>query len=1536
MRRKCKITAVTPSNKQHQRKLINTLGQKRIIHNDDCVCTTCEDQWRIGFNRRQNAKLNKVFTIYKTSIINNIYSETARSHHLNNKYHEYLENNKCIEKGIYKSDTLGDVSYERYSTLVILEMGLNGVKCRFLIDTGAEVDALSKDWVQRFADSCTNLVDTDITIQGVNQETLLTGNQELKDAHLVLFPNATSNKFTTRTDLVVLDLDTTRFDGILGLKTLHQLGIHLKIPKLDNFAEAAMSEDSKLFSKTYSSPPKNSPINFSPNPDTDCEKLLEKISAGLEINKSIRISDWTTMKNGKIEFSLSPEQLAIAYKKKNVHNFVSLRFYEAVDNWVDECEQNGVIELNNESSPFNLPLLAVRQNNIDGSTKKVRVCVDFRPLNQFLEMDAYPIPKFQEMHEAFRGAKHFSVIDLKSGYNQVEVAENTRKFMSFTWRNKQYRFKGTPFGLNFLPSQFNRMMAHHLHGIKGVIVYIDDIIIYSKCKKEHDQAVCEVINRLNKANMRINRDKCLFGRSEVNFLGFILSHAGIAVDPDRTKRLSDYKIPTTGKELNSFLCMANFIRQHIPGFGHITAVLYDIANKTPKNLSKDTRWQIEGLPAWEKLKQVLQSPIILRYPDPNKPFTLRTDACVTGFGGYLFQEDDSGEENIIHTFSGCFKGAQQGYSIPKKELFAIVFALRHLSFYLRGTKFTLQTDAMCLSDLRNRENTDETVAKWMFEISHFDYEPEHIPGKYNVFADLLSRQSISSTLKEWKQYRGQYVDTEQIKESTLETSQPVVDPASLFHLQLPKQQSLDNTGYHETIRKRMYAYNRKQSSKQIKQKLPFNADTFTNDWKLTEKYFQLAQDRWGSHTIDTFAASHNAQLARFYTKELNAFNFSWQRENPWINPPWNLIGRVLNKINREKIDATICVPLYRHASWYPKLQEMAIDQPIPIAKSDDIFLRQGIHKCGNTPWDVTLLVRISGKPDRQTPIIDWDFEVQHALAVASQKSRQINLLAKQLITAATTGPDESKPAHINVATRSQTKALAMPRSDELRLPPIPPTLEEVLATEAPDPDELTFNVDSPAPVLHQLDGAGFQIDPSDNENDKYGREPSYSEKLSIVKRYHRLSHQSNQTLLSLLRNTGKYRWRDLPQLVELVSNYCRHCELKQRERKGYHPLRSNRSRFAGDVWVADLIVLPRYQDENNGDAYLLHIVDHWSGFNFLRALPNKEAKTIAHHMTMIMMDHGCPRKILYDNGGEFKAQAHEVMTMIANAVTVTSVPYHPQSQGSNERKHQDIRMMITELIHEQASIKDWKNTVPFVQMKMNLQINRRHGSTPFAVYFGRTHNLFNPCEAYNTALSWWDHISHYNDYIIPQLNERMNQYFDDQESAFNKANAEAIDRYEPNQLVKVRSRGQAGVADQDKLSYPWKGPFRIMDKVRGGYNLGFAWSTGDRAQIKLNINPVPPEELSNWRRLGAAKTKMDEWVVDSIDNHRDVDGERQYRVRWAGNWTPTWEPSSHVPEAFRDAYAKSLHTKKTKGKVSRKCGKQRQYPKVVRQLVSTD
>ena len=1519
-----KIFHIHKHNKQKFYRLAEKALQNKEIKNLDlCTCTTCIHELHKQVQARKEINKNQVkhIMISNISVLNNIYSVRSVSSHLNvnnTNYFDHTEREQTKAKSTRASDTVDNKEYVNYSSLLVLNVGINGYKCKFLADTGSEVDAISPKFLETCPDCYDpgQIEDTNVILQMADKEVIGSATKVLRNARIDLFPNKSTREHKTNTDLLLLNLQNSEFDGILGISTLAKLGIKLQIPKMDSFNDDAQRTNEEHLR-----------TNYDIHSDRDDEELVASIKDELDRNGKLTIDQWGIFPKGKIEFELTPEQIAKAYKTRS--NYVALQFYDATDAQVDEWKKLGVIELNHETTPLNLPLLAVRQNNTDGTLRKVRICIDFRGLNQFLSMDSYKLPKFQEVAAEILGSTVFTAIDLSKGYNQIEVAESCRKYMCFQWRGKQYRFKGCPFGLNFLPSKFNRWISHLFVDLDGVIVYIDDIFIFHKDKAKHAQTVKEVLKRLNNANMVINRDKSQFGRSQVTYLGFNFSANGISVDPARTQRLVNYEIPRTGKELHSFLCMANYIRQHIPNYANETAVLYEIA-KQRKKLHQCKRWHAEGLPAWERLTEILKSPLVLKYPDPNRPYRLRTDACVTGFGGYLFQINDEGEEDIIHIFSQHFKPEQRGYSIPKKELFAILYAVRHLRFYLGHAKVYIQTDAKCLSRLYEKTIECDTVAKWLFEISEIDYEIEHLPGRLNIFADALSRQAPDTVLEQWRQMKPAFIDPANLKHVKQERHDGKVEHT--FTLPAAKQTNYLR-GYPAHIRKKIHSLRRRATQGTMTgTKIPFNADTFTNDWKLNPKYFQMAQSKWGAHTVDTFAAAHNAQLDRFYTREINALAQSWRRENPWCNPPWHLIANVLKKVKREKVTATICVPFYRHAKWWSELKDMTIDDPIAIPRNKNIFLRRGSETVGNTPWETTLLVRISGNPEVQAKSnIDWSFENYrqqqevearlHTMQLKHQK--QIKQMNTMLLTlqkevhqlqqdnehpVTTTDwhsecDTQAANAHIHaVRTRSAAaREKATTAETDLATPATQTQTKDLAQPDSPPvPDSRVFTEPDDVPELPQMSDAGAKT------------QLTYSQKWSIVRKYHRLTHQHHRTVAEEVRRTGKYRWADLAQIAQDVEDHCRHCELKRIEKEGYHPLRSRRSRFAGDVWVMDLIQVPRYQDYNDGEAFILHIVDHWSGYSWLRPLPTKSAAHIAHHVVSIMAEHGCPVSFWHDNAQEFTGKLMtEVIKELAGAMQVLGVPYHAQSQGVNERKHRQIKDSIIELLNTTATNgRDWKVTLPFVQLKTNLQINERHKSAPFAIYYGRTHNLLNTNDAIKSVDDWLQHMENMDDYVIPSLTAKMHKYWDTQERHFLTAHSERTIEYEPFQIVKVRTCGQKVQSAHGKLSYQWKGPFKILKKVRGGYDITYVNSRNDNQ--KVNSHPVPPEEISAWRNWGAVQTS-DDWVVAKISDSKPLKGEElQYYCHWEGNWKPSWEPASNIPSWVRDAYHKSARERQTR------------------------
>eukprot|EP00121_Abeoforma_whisleri_P010553 Awhi_evm1s9735 len=285
-------------------------------------------------------------------------------------------------------------------------------------------------------------------------------------------------------------------------------------------------------------------------------------------------------------------------------------------------------------------------------------------------MDRMEIPNIRRLLKRLRGKSVYTSLDLKSGYHQMKIKKGSRKYFCFTWKGKQYRFRGAPFGLHFLPSKFHRIMSHLFADLDDVTVYIDDILIASVSVEKHKEVVEEVIKRLNKANLKLNLEKCKWGVESVIFLGFKISKDGVEIDPQKQERLLQIRIPETGKDIRQFLGAMNYLREHLPEYGKIAGPLYELQNV--KILKNNETWRERGLDAFIKLKELLHSPETLQQPLEDVKYELETDASKYGFGGCLFQTcPKSGKKRIIQLFSGAFKKAQKDYSIPKKELFAI-------------------------------------------------------------------------------------------------------------------------------------------------------------------------------------------------------------------------------------------------------------------------------------------------------------------------------------------------------------------------------------------------------------------------------------------------------------------------------------------------------------------------------------------------------------------------------------------------------------------------------------------------------------------------------------------------------------------------------------------------------------------------------------------------------------------------------------------------------------------------------------------------
>ncbi|KAI3505957.1 hypothetical protein L1887_28299 [Cichorium endivia] len=385
-------------------------------------------------------------------------------------------------------------------------------------------------------------------------------------------------------------------------------------------------------------------------------------------------------------------------------------------------------------SPWGAPILFVKKK--DGSN---RMCIDYRELNKLTVKNRYPLPRIDDLFDQLQGASWFSKIDLRSGYHQMRVREEDIPKTAFRTRYGHFEFVVMPFGLTNAPAAFMDLMNRVCRPMldRSVIVFIDDILVYSRNKEQHSQHLREVLETLRKEKLYAKLSKCDFWLRKVQFLGHIVNEQGIMVDPAKVEAVMRWEVPKTPSEIRSFLGLAGYYRRFIQDFSKVAVPLTRL---TKKNAA--FRWGEEQQEAFETLRRKLCEAPVLTLPEGMEDMVVYCDASITGLGAVLMQRG-----KVIAYASRQLKPHEANYPTHDLELGAVVFALKIWRHYLYGVKCTIYTDHKSLKYLMDQANLNMRQRRWLDVLKDYDCEIHYHPGKAHVVADALSRKASGAPLR---------------------------------------------------------------------------------------------------------------------------------------------------------------------------------------------------------------------------------------------------------------------------------------------------------------------------------------------------------------------------------------------------------------------------------------------------------------------------------------------------------------------------------------------------------------------------------------------------------------------------------------------------------------------------------------------------------------------------------------------------------------------------------------------------------------------
>jgi ribosomal protein L21E len=709
----------SPKKQTKQRRSLFCTFCKKSGHTEAYCYSKKREQVPKIKDKKYKAKENKPVEVKKAATVT--LKEPTPVMEIMESFRPHLKEEYCntVTKG-QVSELRKPVNQARND--LCMSVKVNGIKALAQVDSGATISFMSEDFVINHKIKCIGKPESIILANGKEHKTL--GKTEL------IKLECGKHQIEYAFEIIPMAQST---DIIIGLDLFPKLGIYIGGIPHSNNPEKPIIYDDPL------------PSFIQDEDRENHERILKALEKEIDTNMETK-NLFCSMPEAKVRLEI-PKDKAKYIKQYRIAD----TYVEQVTRQIKEWEETKVIERAPRDTRWNSPILVVPKRENDGtmSKEKIRVCIDPRHWNRFLQDDPYPLPMIDKLFQDLNGSSFISELDLKSAYLQMQIHEEDREFTTFTWNRVKFQFQAVPFGIKTIPARFQRLMDTLLQEFPFAKAYLDNVIVFTKGSlEEHIEHLRRVIKAMTRVNLTLNIGKCKLGSKSIYMLGHHISEKGLMIDKRKLMNINNWERPTTSKGLQHFLGFFNYFRRFIPKYSQITEPLERQRNK------KIIQWNEKMIEAWNLVIKLIQNAPIIHYPDPNVTFSIATDASDTGIGVCIFQDveyEDRIERRYLAFAARALTKGERNYSPTMRECLTLVFALKKYRYWLLSRKVKIYTDHKALTWLYLSEHPSPMMVRWMETLAEFgDMEIIHLPGLDNFLADHLSR-IFDKSLEEQKE-----------------------------------------------------------------------------------------------------------------------------------------------------------------------------------------------------------------------------------------------------------------------------------------------------------------------------------------------------------------------------------------------------------------------------------------------------------------------------------------------------------------------------------------------------------------------------------------------------------------------------------------------------------------------------------------------------------------------------------------------------------------------------------------------------------------